>query len=429
MNTRVTIHTLYNPIMNVKVLLYNTLRRSERFFRTDMVYLAKGGFWLGIGQATTIITVLITSVAFANLIPPEVYGQYKYVLSMAGIIVAFSLSGMGTAVTQAVARGFEGSLKLEHRETLIWGLGMTAVAWGVAIYYFLNDNNFLAYSMLAVGLFQPLLNSANLFNSFLYGKKSFKESVLLHVIRSILFVLVIVSTLFLTDDPLLIVIVYFTIHTVVANIFYFTTKHKHKPNNHIDPKTSSYGKHLSVMYALAAIAYQIDKLLVFHFLGATQLAIYVFAIAIPDQLKASLKSLSDLILPKFAEKNKLEDLRTSVASKTLRAALLFSLITIVYIAIAPYLFSILFPAYSESVIYSQIFALSFITTINFLPVSALNSQMQSKLLYKLNISTAIIQISSMVIGVYYWGIMGIIVARVLTRTIHVTLAYVLLWVK
>ena len=89
-----------------------------------MVYLAKGGFWLALGKGFAMLSGLILTIGFANLIPKEVYRNSTFVLSLAGIIGAFTLTGMDTAVAQAVARGYEGVLKTGFWIKLKWSIFM-----------------------------------------------------------------------------------------------------------------------------------------------------------------------------------------------------------------------------------------------------------------------------------------------------------------
>jgi O-antigen/teichoic acid export membrane protein len=105
-------------INNLKEKAVRALRWSQKYTKTDMVYLAKGGGWLSIGQVVEKLSALGLAIAFANLIPQETYGTYKYIISLGGIIAIFTLSGLRTAVTQAVARGYEGSLEFGFKEML-----------------------------------------------------------------------------------------------------------------------------------------------------------------------------------------------------------------------------------------------------------------------------------------------------------------------
>ena len=96
-----------NYINKIGGWTYKILRRSQKYTGTDNVYLAKSGFWLTLGQFFSLVVTFLSAVAFANLLDPTTYGNYKYVLSLLGILAVFCLDGMRTAVTQAVARGFE----------------------------------------------------------------------------------------------------------------------------------------------------------------------------------------------------------------------------------------------------------------------------------------------------------------------------------
>lgn len=67
--------------MHLKTRIHALLRSSERYFKTDMVYLAKGGSWLFSAQVLSGALSFILAIAFANLVPKEAFGTYKYVLS------------------------------------------------------------------------------------------------------------------------------------------------------------------------------------------------------------------------------------------------------------------------------------------------------------------------------------------------------------
>ena len=66
-------------IKKYKNSVYTFLRKTEKYTKTDMVYLASGGFWLSIKTALSILIALSLSIAFANLLPKETFGEYKYI--------------------------------------------------------------------------------------------------------------------------------------------------------------------------------------------------------------------------------------------------------------------------------------------------------------------------------------------------------------
>ena len=61
-------------LLPLKQTIFRMLRWSERFTKTDMVYLAKGSFWMMAKQVGVSIISFGLAIAFANLLPQETYG-------------------------------------------------------------------------------------------------------------------------------------------------------------------------------------------------------------------------------------------------------------------------------------------------------------------------------------------------------------------
>lgn len=396
---------------------YNLLRKSEKYFKTDMVYLAKGGSWLTVGQIVTSVSALLLAIAFANLLSKETYGIYRYILSLAAIIGALSLTGMGTAITQAVSRGFDGALKEGFKVNFKWSIFMVLASMSAALYYFLHENYSLAISMLIIGAFSPFLSSADIYTNFLVGKKDFKTPAIYSSIRNTLTAFFLFIAMAFAQNPIFLVFVYFSSNTAFALAFYYITIQKHSPSEKTVPETITFGKHQSLMNMLGIVAEHIDKILIFHFLGAAELAIYAFALAVPEQIKGSLKSIGTLALPKFSQRATAE-IKVGMSSKMLRMGSIILLLTAFYILFAPTIYTVLFPQYAESIFYSQLFAISLVAVISVIPLSALQSKLAKRQLYIFNIYGAIIQITILFIFIYFYGLLGAIIARILTRFIN-----------
>ncbi len=409
--------------MSLRHKIYSLLRLSEKYTKTDMVYLAKGGTWLIIGQLASSASAFLLAIAFANLLPKETYGIYKYVLSISSMLTIFSLSGINTSITRTVAKGFEGSFIPSLKTKIKWGLIGSLVSLFLAGYYFWNDNTTLTFGFLITAVFLPLMDSFNLYISLLIGQKKFKTLSSYNIVTKIIITIAMVVTLFVTKNIFLILFTYFISYTAVRFIFLKITIRKTKLNTNKDSSTISYGKHLTIMDAISTVAAQIDKILTFHFLGAAQLAIYSFALAMPEQIKSILKNLKSLALPKFSQGSP-QEIKKTIFKKMAKFSLLISLIVIIYILLAQYIFKIFFPQYTDSILYSQIFSISLITASSILLSSFLKAQKAKKQLYKLNILSPIITIALLVYFVYFYGIMGIIIAKVLSRFVNLM---ILIW--
>jgi len=401
-------------IKKLKQKIYNSLRWSEKYTKTDMVYLAKGGFWLTLGQIFASASAFLLAIAYANFLPQEVYGTYKYILSIAGILGAFTLAGLGPAIVQSVARGFEGILKSAFWVNLKWSVFMILASFLGALYYFINDNYTLGISLIIIALFSPLTQSAALYGAFLNGKKEFKITVSYGIFITIINAILLAITVIITNNPILIILVYFTSNALLTLFFYIRTIKKFKPNKKIDKKTISYGKHLSLINILGTIAGHLDKILIFHYLGAIQLAIYSFAIALPMQLTLIKKIIRTLVLPKLVGQ-KIEYIQKNIPKKIIKFFIFLIPVVLVYIIAAPYIYSYLFPQYIKSVYYSQVFSLIILSFPTLFFNQVFTAHSKKKELYIINIVSSILQILLFILLIPVYKIWGIIASILITR--------------
>ncbi|MBT7228759.1 oligosaccharide flippase family protein, partial [Candidatus Parcubacteria bacterium] len=382
--------------------IYKLLKRSEKYTKTDMVYLAKGGFWLTLYQGFSILTGFLLAIAFANLLPKETYGTYKYILSIASLLSIPTLSGINTAITQAVARGFEQSFYPALKTKIKWGLLGGVASLFLALYYYTNDNNTLTISFLIVALFTPFMDPLSLYTSYLSGKKEFRILSKYNIITRVFDAIVLGVVIYFTSNLFLLVAAYFIANTTIRFIFFKLTTKNFPIHHKYDPSTLSYGKHLSLMNIITTIAGQLDKVLVFHYLGAVDLAIFSFAIIMPEHIKGIFKNINALAFPKFSENHTTAEIKKTIFKKMGKLLILATAITIVYVVASPYIFRWLFPEYIESIFYSQIFAISIILLpITGLMLTALQAQKAQKELYQFNIYSSITQIVILFFFIYF----------------------------
>ncbi|MDD4332936.1 MAG: oligosaccharide flippase family protein [Patescibacteria group bacterium] len=413
-------------INKIKNKTYNLLRWSEKWMQTDMIYIAKGGFWLTLGQIISSASSFLLAIAFANLLPKETYGIYKYILSVAGILSIPTLSGINTAIIQAVARGYEGTFNRALKTKILWGILGGIASLFLAGYYYYLGNSVLTISFLIAAIFTPFMDSLTLYSAFLNGKKEFKLSTRYNIIIQTVSTLTIIAVLFLTKNIFLLILFYFISYTSSRFISHLLVKKKFVFNDKEDPHTISYGKHLSLVYILGAISLNIDKILVFHYLGAAELAIYTIAVAPPEQIKSLIKTLIvSLTLPKFSEKST-EEIKKTIYNKIVKVIIGVLSVTLFYLAAAPFIYKIFFHEYPESVLYSQFYAISLLAVMFYIPLTILQSQKKTKELYQFNVSTSLIQIALVAIFVIPFGLKGAIVANVLSKFASLAISFILL---
>ena len=378
-----------------------------------MVYLASGGAWSIIGQFVAAVVALSVSVAFARYVPKDVYGNYKFILSIVGILSIFSLSNLGTAVAQSAAKGFDGALAEGFKINLRWSILVFLGAFALFGYYTFFGNYALAFGILLGGCATPFLSGANLAGSFLNGKQDFsRATIYFGVIGVIVPALALTSTIFLTQNVLILVAVFFLSNLAVDYFFYTrTSKLFNVQDATFDPGMLTYGKHLSIMGVIGGIAGGIDQLLLFHYAGAVNLAVYAFSIGIIDQVRGPAKALDKMMQARFTTR-KSSHIADSMVNKILWMFVAGIFGAALFFVFAPLLYGLLFPAYMDAVPYARAYALGFLA-LGAIPIgSYFISHKMIHEQYIMNVGGSILQIAFMIAGVVGWGLWGLIIARV-----------------
>ncbi|MDP2641680.1 MAG: oligosaccharide flippase family protein [bacterium] len=412
-------------MQNLRNKTYQALRASGNFLKTDMIYLTKGGLWLSLGQGVAILSGFLLSITFANLFPKESFGTYKFILSATAILGIFSFTGLNTSIVQSIARGFGGSLRQGFRINLKWSIGVFLGGLALSIYYYINDNTLLSLSFLLAGILSPLTTSGSLYGAYLLGKKDFRRSSLYGMIRNIVPAIALILGLIISQSLPVIIIVYFVVGAIVPLFFYWRTLRTYRnENTKEDPELITYGGHLSAMDVIGKIASYLDKILIFHYLGAAPLAIYAFAVAPVEQLQGGKKILATLILPKISGRS-FEELQESGPRKALLLTVYALGLAFLWIVLAPYFYKFFFPQYLDSVLYSQVYALTLLAVSGTIFNETLQAHKKKRELYLHRTITPVIQIVLFFILLPSFGLMGLVVTHVIVRSFSGLLSYYL----
>jgi len=409
----------------MKERLIFLLRRSGAFLKIDTVYLARGGSWMTFGQFINMLVAFLSSIAFANLFPQASYGTYKFILSTVALLGIFSFIDLGTAITQAVARGFGNSLRQGFRANLKWSAGVCVAGIALGVYYYVNGNVLLSFSFLVAGLLTPLTLSASLYSAYLLGKKDFRRNTLYGIIRNGAPAAALIGALFLTHNLIVIIIIYF-LSAVLASLFLYrmTQRAYQRENQNEDPGLVSYAGHLGVMGIIGTIAGNLDKILIFHYLGAAPLAIYAFAIAPVEQLQSGKKILNALILTKLSERP-FKDLQKSAPRRAGLLAIYAAILIGIYVPLIPYFYKFFYPQYLDSVFYSQIYSLTLFGIIGSVLESNLVAHKKKRELYVSRTINPTVQIALYFLLIPSFGLMGLVTTQIIVRFVSGFLSYYL----
>lgn len=395
--------------------------RLKKFFGIDFNYFLKGGIWLGLDQTVSIILGLVLSVAFANLISKETYGNYRYLMSIFGILTIFTLPSMNLAVTTSVAKGYSGSLLKILFARIRWGLIGSVASAALSVYYlFFKGDPVLGFAFIVMTAFLPVSDSLNVYVGFLRGRKLFKLQTYYSVITRVASALVLIGALFLTDNLFLILLAFFLPYIFLRLIFFWRSYKTIPAGAQGDPKVISYGKHLSGIQLVNVLVNSLDNLLIFNFLGPVSLAVYNIALLPISKIQQFFSVFTELALPKFSEAAP-GSVRKNLLRKVIKMSAIVILGIILYVAAAPVVFKIVFPKYPESIGYSLWLGLGLIGLPFGFIYTFLQSQALEKKIAQYNFSIRAVQILLTLTFIPLYGIAGAVIARVSFHVISAAL--------
>lgn len=386
--------------------------------KTDIAYFASGGFWLGLGQAFASGSGLIVTILFANLLPPETFGTYKFILAVGAIIAIPTLSGLNTALIRAIAQGQLGTLRATMRVKLHWGFIAFVFGIAIATYYFVKGDMILGRAIIIAAAFVPVMELGGLYASVLLGKKAFEKSAWYDAALHGGTLVVLVLVVLVSDSLIAILLAYFgswTLGRLIALKRVITIYGNEDAE--ISHSSIQLGKHLSIIGVINNIASNIDRIVLFQLLGPISVAVYSVAISPVQRITSFVQLIKPLSIPKLAEQAQ------SMTLKDYWRRLLYlegalGILGLVYIIVAPFLFTLLFPDYGNAVIYSQVLALGMFgaaTAFNSAVMIAMDARKQLYIQSSVANSTQVILTLG---GVYFFGIWGLVGAFLATRFVY-----------
>ncbi len=323
---------------------------------------------------------------------------------------------MDLDVFQAVARGFEGVFFRALKTKIKWGLLSAIASIAVATYYYINGNNTLSLSFVIIAGFLPLVDSFEIYHAILKGKKLFSLSSIYGSLSQVGSVVALIITILITQNLFIILLVYFASWTLIRSAFFIITIKNYPPNQNYDHETIGYGKRTSFINVLDSLVSSVDGILIFHYLGAVNLAIYSFAIAPISQIKSLAGQLSTLAMPKLATRSS-EEINGPLKKRFFSLFVTGLTISFLYIIAAPYIYQIFFPQYLDAMFFSQIFsitiALALPQTIFGAAISSKLTLIPPKMLYLWNLPGVIFLFFALIF-VIKLGILGVVISRLIS---------------
>lgn len=408
-------------------MITQTLNWLESAFKVDIRYFLKGNFWLNFSRGLSILTGLTLTTILANVLSPATYGFFDYILAISSTIGAFSLTGLGTATLNAVARGDDGVLRETFKKAFCWALIGSSVAITIGIYYIFKDNYELGLCMFIIAICIPITSSTGNYKAYLQGKGYFKETALYNIPRTLLPIISLIVTVFLTKNPVIMVAVYFITSAIASLIIYWHILVKYNiPKTCVDLETTlNFAKQTSLTSFLSQLISRIDQIFVWTFSGAQDLALYSIAISPVEELRNIPANILAVASPKLAVRE--HSLMRALAITRMKQMFLVVIpLMLAYITLVPFLFKILFPQYIAAVTLSQIYAfILLLQPLNFVD-AVLIAKEDIKIRRFIVLTNQITKIVFLAFGIKAFGIIGGVGALILSDLVNFTMMFIVL---
>lgn len=398
------------------------MKKLQKLLGIDLRYVIKHGGVVSLSHAIGTGLGFVVTYLLANFVDQTTYGQYKYIVSIAGVLGACTLNGAASAVLQSVSKGYEGSLKIETRNYMVWSTPALILAIILGTYYIVMDDPVLGSAIILMTVINYIQNIYLLHVSFLNGKKDFTRLATNQIINASVVALAIFGITMLEMTHVIVIILAYHGSQMLFQIWaHRKTLKRHTPQPEVLETETHLSRHLSLGNMVVIVSEFIDKILIFQLLGPQKLALYAFSVGIPDQMRSINKVIKAILIPKLNTKTNPE-LSASVHTHTRTYVLITVLITILFAFLATPIYKLLFPQYVAAAPYASFYMLMLpIIAFGMLHGEALQIKGMIKEIYFIRFLEPISKIALLVICIPHFGIAGAIGAILTAKSIAIGL--------
>lgn len=398
------------------------IKNTSSLIGLDLTYFVSGGFWFMISNVSALVGGVLLSALFARIWPKDVLGQFSFLMSALAFISITALPGMTEAVFQASIEKKDGIFREAIKKVFYFSLLGALILISGSVYFFLRGNQNLALSVFFASLAFPFSTLGSLLIAFYNGKKDFRKSSLIATTAN-LFSIGMTAIALVYFRNFVVVTIFSTWSTAIINILFTYSIFKNTKSLKTDNKLIKLGLTLSATQIVYTGLDYLDKLLIPLFLGFEKNAVYYFAILIPLQIQGFFKMFLALGQSKISEVSP-QEIRRVLFLKSMLLEVLIALIVVLYILICPLIFKILYPSYHEAILLSQIFSLSLL----YYPSNIFGAYLVKRRIIKWNFIATIIygisSILSLLIFLYFWGLIGAIISKIFAKIVQIAITQV-----
>ncbi len=294
------------------------------------------------------------AMAFVHLSTQEVYGQYRYVMALLGVIGLTALPGMTVAIMRASARGDDGALREGMRaraRASPMGVGILLV---LALVLSIRGQPAVGRALALAALCFPLLTTLELYLPFLGGRQDFSRYALFQNAVTALPVPVVAMVLLGHGRLEATALAWLATTVLLHAAFLRATARGVDFRAAADPAAVRYGRKISPVYIISTGQTYLSGLVVGTVLGPASLAVFSIGMVWWEILRQATSLINLQMLPRMAaarDDDARRLLRRSLAAGSPVAVAVGGVMVLSMPVLVPAFFT---AQYRESVLVSQI---------------------------------------------------------------------------
>ncbi|MCB9978328.1 MAG: oligosaccharide flippase family protein [Rhodospirillales bacterium] len=348
------------------------------------------------------------------------FGEYQFVLSVAGTMTIFCLTGLGDSVMQAQARGDTKAYTKARTLSFLAAWAGSAIMVVMALWFAAQGEENIAVGLVLAALLAPFANGLTLWKNILAGTQKFPRLARLEGVNSIVLTALMVAVCLIWPGNFYLPVLLVMAIPAAQNI-YQTLAHKTPPPGEPiarmlhDPYVA-YGLKLSLYGVIGTVGMYLDRILLFFFLSPEVLAVYVVAEKITSLCATAVKDVAAILAPRFAvQKHYTARLN---AAFTVFAVLFGLAIVFLAVVIVPIVIPLLFGSkYEDSILYTQVLVGSVaIGNIAVLKMRFIQSRLDDRAMRHISIWMNVLRVGASLALVPFFGIWGAIGSAYIFRT-------------
>ena len=247
------------------------LSKSKRSFKS---LISASAFFLGASQLLSILICLVTTVIWTRTVNPEIFGQYKVILSIISFVGTFTFLGAGQSALMSASSGADGNFPILAKKKLLFNLFGSFVLILFAVYFsFVSPKPSISISLIIGSLIYPIYNLSDIWYSWLNGKKRFKSLASQRFLTAFIALLSSVLFCFTDKTSVIISIVIYMVLISIQNIFVFSDCHRTTINSIVDKASLRFGSKASFAFLFNSLL-SLDYVLFNRIFPVDQVALY-----------------------------------------------------------------------------------------------------------------------------------------------------------